>query len=244
MWYNPTLAWVSPFKAKTFPRKCIKDYPKEDSLQLYLRFNEGNGRIAFDYSKYKRHGVIYNTNWGKNDFDKYLWFNGINSYVQTPSFALTGTALSFVMWLNFSKQTFEQQPFNKGTQSSTTGYILIYRNVNTDILSYQYATGTTYATKSALNFFTGYDNQYVFVVITCDYQNKILKFYRNGQLHTAYDITDPMLFPSTSSACYIGSYRGNQHFFKGIIDEVRLYNRILSDQEIRMIYENEKDNYR
>ena len=243
MWYNPTLARISPKKASLLPRKCIKDDPRENGLQLYLRFNEGNGRTTFDYSKYRRHGVIYNASWGKNDVDKGLWFNGINSYVQTPSFALTDTAISIMAWVNFQIQNFWQCIVNKGSQTSSQGYIFFYRRANDNALYYEYATGTSYIGKPAVNFFTGYDNQFILLAVTCDYQNKILKFYRNGQLHTTYNITDPMLFPSTSSACYIGSYRGILHYFKGIIDDVRLYNRLLTDQEISMIYENEKGNY-
>ena len=244
MWYNPTLARISPIKARSLPKRRIKDDPRENSLQLYLRFNEGNGRITFDSSIYRRRGVIVNASWGKNDFDRGLWFNGVNSYVQTPSFTLSGTAISIVAWVNCRLQSFVQIIINKGTQSGSQGYIILYRDFNTYNLYYQYATGSTYITKNAVNFFTGYDNQYVFVAVTCDYQNKILKFYRNGQIHTTYNITDPMLFPSTYSTCYVGAKYNMLQFFKGIIDEVRLYTRILSDQEIRMIYENEKDNYR
>jgi len=244
MWYNPTLTRISAIKARSLPKRCIKDDPRENSLQLYLRFNEGNGRIVFDYSKYKRHGIIYNTNWGKNSVDRGLWFNGINSYVQTPSFALTGTAISILDWVNFRTQSFTQTLLNKNYRNGPLGYLWLYRVAATEGLTFEYATASTWASKAADSFFSGYNDRYVFVSVTCDYQNKILKFYRNGQIHTTYDITDTMIFPSANTVCYIGSYQGSQLFFKGVIDDVGLYNRMLTDQEIRMIYENEKDNYR
>ena len=243
MWYNPTLARISPKKASLLPRKCIKDDPIENSLLLYLRFNEGNGRTIFDSSIYRRQSIIYNANWGKNDVDKGLWFNGINSYVKTPSFTLTGTAISVVAWVNCQKQTYYQTIVNKGIQSSSQGFIHIYRTSNSDTIAFQFATGTIAQTLTSGNFFTGYDNQYLFVAVTCDYQNKILNFYRNGRLYEPRNITDSMVFPSASSECCIGSYQWSMHFFKGVIDEVRLYNRLLTNQEIRMIYESEKGNY-
>ena len=244
MWYNPTLALVSPINAKIFPRKCIKDNPRENNLQLYLRFNEGNGRTTFDYSEYGRHGVIYDASWGKNDVDRGLWFNGVNSYVRTPSFTLSGTSISIVAWVKCAKYDKLQTIVNKEKQSSSQGYIFIYRISNSNAIAFQFTTGTGVQTLTFGNFFTGYDDQYLFVAVTCDYENKILNVYRNGQLYEPRNVADSMIFPSTSSACYIGSYQWNMHFFKGVIDEVRLYNRLLTNQEIRMIYENEKDNYR
>jgi len=244
MWYNPKLTRASTIRAKLLPRRCIKDYPIENNLELYLRFNEGNGGTVFDYSKYRRHGVIYNASWGKNDFDRGLWFNGVNSYVQTPPVALTGTVISIMAWVNCQKQTYNQTIVSKGGQSTNTGYIYIYRWANSNDIIYQYSTGTTWTSKYASDYFSRYDNQYVLVVTTCDYQNQILKFYRNGQIHTTWNITDPMLFPSSNTYARVGAYYWGASYFKDVIDDVRIYTRILSDQEIRMIYENEKDNYR
>lgn len=207
--------------------------PSHDpSCVLAYPFEEASGNTVYDQSASGFHGTIYGATRVQGKLGKGMYFDGVDDYVQSSAFALTGTAISILAWVNCQRQTYLQTIVNKEEQSSTKGYIFIYRYSNDDRLIFQYSTGSNWGGKNANNFFTGYDNKYVFVVITCEYQNKILKFYRNGQLHTSYDITDSMLFPSTNSICYVGSYQGRAMPFQGIIDEVRLYNRLLSDREI------------
>jgi len=52
-----------------------------------------------------------------------------------------------------------------------------------------------------------------------------------------------MLFPDSSRAKYIGSYSGGLDFWKGHLDDVRIYNRALSASEISEIYNKTKDGY-
>ena len=208
----------------------------DPSCVLAYPFEEASDNTVYDQSQYGRNGTISGATRVQGKLGKGMYFDGVDDYVRSSAFTLTGTAISIMAWVNCQIQSSFQMVFNKSTQSPTQGFLMLYREFNTDKLCYQYATGSTYVAKDAVNFFTGFNNQYLFVAVTCDYQNKILKFYRNGQIHTTYSITDPMLFPSASSACYICSYQGSMHFFKGVIDEVRLYNRLLTDQEILKHY--------
>jgi len=72
-----------------------------------------------------------------------------------------------------------------------------------------------------------------------------LKVYRNGaQFDTIKNLTGIPAFPTTNRVKYIGSYNAGQ--FKitdGSLDEVRIYNRGLSDEEVATIYNQTKGNY-
>ena len=207
--------------------------PSHDpSCVLAYPFEENSDTTVYDQSASGFNGTIYGATRVQGKIARGFYFDGVDDYVQSSSFALTGTAISIVAWVNFQKQTYYQTIINKEIQSASQGFIYIFRLANTDTIAFQYATGTFYQTRTSGGFFTGFDNQYMFVAVTCDYENKILKFYRNGRLYEPCNITESIIFPSTNSACYIGSYQGTMHFFNGIIDEVRLYTRLLSDREI------------
>jgi hypothetical protein len=77
-------------------------------------------------------------------------------------------------------------------------------------------------------------NQWVFLAITLS-GNTIKKYYQNGSLITIHAIDSA---PNTTlNSCKIGTRVFPYEYFKGLIDEVRLYNRALSDAEIKSIYD-------
>jgi hypothetical protein len=109
----------------------------------------------------------------------------------------------------------------------------------------EYAIGAPYAYSSifAANFFQNYDNQWTLITVVTDYNNKNAKFYRNGILFYTSTTANNMLFPSSSRIKYIGSYSTGSHFFTGYLDDVRIYNRALTANEISEIYNKTKEKY-
>jgi len=208
----------------------------DPSCVLAYPFEEASDTTVYDQSQYGRNGTIYGATRVQGKLGKGMYFDGVDDYVQSSAFALTGTAISIVAWVKCDEYDKHQTIVSKEKQSSSQGYIFIYRISNSHGIDFQFATGTGIQALSFWYFFVGYDNQYLFVAFTCDYQNKILNVYRNGQLYESRNVADTMIPPSTSSVCYIGSFLRSGFFFKGVIDEVRLYNRLLSDREILELY--------
>ena len=57
----------------------------DDSLILYLSFDEGNGEDAFDTSNYGNNGVLNGgPEWVDGRFGKALKFDGVDDYVEIP----------------------------------------------------------------------------------------------------------------------------------------------------------------
>jgi hypothetical protein len=94
-------------------------------------------------------------------------------------------------------------------------------------------------------FFTGLDNQWIHIVIVCDYNNKTIKAYQNGiQFGNAQVLSGTPLFPSINNIKYIGAWTaGSSKIIDGSLDEVRIYNRGLSAEEVMAIYNQTKSNY-
>jgi hypothetical protein len=89
------------------------------------------------------------------------------------------------------------------------------------------------------------DNQWIHIIIVCDYTNKTVRAYRNGiQFGTTQNLTGNPVFPSVNSVKYIGSYNTSQYkLTDGSFDEVRIYNRGLSAEEIMERYNKTSNRY-
>ena len=75
---------------------------------------------------------------------------------------------------------------------------------------------------------------------TSGYTNKKnFKFYVNGELRNSYTRTGNRFNLNTNENLMIGSNQnGDNNNFKGSMDEVRIYNKALSDEEIGSLYNN------
>lgn len=67
----------------------------------------------------------------------------------------------------------------------------------------------------------------------CVYDGSTLKIYRNGSLLRSGSVTGSITH--TTNQLYIGSYDGGTRF-TGKVDDVRIYNRALSAQEVQQLY--------
>jgi hypothetical protein len=167
-----------------------------------------------------------------------MYYDG-SGYLQTPSFAIPNTGiLTIEMWMK-NKVFAGQQAMMRHSS------ILMRRYTSTDNFWYDYNNGETQPHITFTGFFTGLDNQWIHIVTVCDYINKTLKAFRNG---VQFDVTQTLggtpVFPSADSVTYIGSYTTSLFKLRdGSLDEVRIYNRGLSVEEISQIYNQTKSKY-
>ncbi len=74
-------------------------------------------------------------------------------------------------------------------------------------------------------------NVWYHVAVTYDAATTTMKLYKNGLLIST-NTSVPVASNTATSKLYIGCYNGNNSFFMGNIDEVRIWNRILTPTEI------------
>ena len=168
-----------------------------------------------------------------------LSLDGAGDYISTKSFGLSSSVntLTFNAWVKNSLLGQYQTLFSDGSQSGATAFIWGYRTTGSNQLVWQYANGVTFlADLTSDSFFTNYDNQWMMVTIVVDYTNKSAKFYRNGELVNTDTTINTMLYPSVNRVKYIGTYSPAAHYFKGLIDEVRIYDQALTIGQIQKDY--------
>ena len=120
----------------------------------------------------------------------------------------------------------------------------IFRSGTTYDLTYYNAQGTI-SGFTLVNFFQNLDNQWIHVVIVIDYPNKRGYGYRNGiQFDTTKTISGTPVFPSTNDEKYFGKFWTAPAFLTdGSLDEVRIYNRRLSAEEVAARYNSTRGRY-
>jgi hypothetical protein len=71
--------------------------------------------------------------------------------------------------------------------------------------------------------------------IACSFNGRVQKLYLNGKL-VAQQSIDTMEICDTDPLRIGSWWQGDSQFFDGILDEVRVYNRALTDTEIFQLY--------
>ncbi len=191
--------------------------------------NSGNRTV--DISKYNNsgtcYGVLSNTtcNWTTGRFGMGLQFDGVDDYVSIKSTISMpdNTAWTVSFWSN--PGTLQTSDYFVGGGGS------IYTNLLGDII-YQAKTGgsaTVYANIPA--------NKWSSISVVCnglDINN--IEIFANGA-----SVGVRSVGTSDIDISNMGKHLTNYH--QGIIDEVRIYNRSLSAQEILMHYQSEFQKY-
>ena len=166
-------------------------------------------------------------------------FDGVDDYIEAPYHSsYSSNEFSFSLWVNPSANSSSyQSPFTfRGTHQ---GFLLYKDPDNT--WSPWVGTGSDWGGSTNLSNITL--NEWVF--ITCTYNGSNFAGYKNGNLISS---SSPSFAPNTSRPVRIGA--GNtdspnpDFFFNGIVDELRFYNRALSDAEIKQLQIIDNPNFR
>jgi len=199
----------------------------EDSQVAHYACNEGTGTSVGDTSRLENTGTASNITWSANaaPADGYsLSFNGTSSYVNcgTKSGLNINGPITVMTWINPSaSQSGEGAILGNGGSS----YLLTY--YHNDGKVYWYINGGGNYISASVPADT-----WSHVAATYDKQN--MKIYINGSLvSTSGTYTSAI---ASGSAFYLGSIGGTTYYFKGKLDEARVYNRALSSTDISARY--------
>jgi len=217
-----------------------RDHPLARGLVGCWLLNEGSGDKAHDYSGQGNLGTLTNmdpaTDWVGSLHGGALDFDGSNDCMDVGASSVLEptTGLTVVAWVkrtgalaNFSGI------FSSRKLSNNKGYMLVGDSSNY-INFYLYGdSGWIYAkTNNPISLNISYQ-----IIGTWD--GSTVRIYVNGILQTTTGITANISYPTTFSQNHlIGQYGGSpdDKYWPGIIDEVQIYNRALSAQEIAWLY--------
>jgi Concanavalin A-like lectin/glucanases superfamily/Protein of unknown function (DUF1565) len=198
----------------------------------YWKFDEGSGTSVSDASGNGSTGSLLNGPvWTTGIKGTALSFDGVDDYVDlgsSPSVNITGAALTLQAWV-------------KGSSPGNYKYIVS----KTDGLDVGYGLYT--GISGTLRFYVGkgaglivtpdvtspWDNRWHHVVGT--YDGSKLNLYIDGVAGASVAATGNIA-DSSARSLNIGRFSEGGFSFKGVIDDVQIYNRALSSTEIQQLY--------
>jgi len=188
-----------------------------------------------DISGNGRDGAISGATWVLGPLGWELDFDATDDSTATPSFSLgSGGALTFSFLVKSSVHATVISTFiNKSEQSAANPFIFIYRAALEYHLTFQYCDGDSFELLSATNIFTlANEGKYVLITVVADYDNGIVKFYRNKDFVIGFSGLT-MVYPSANSIAYLGSYQGSAHYSGDIALFKGVWSRAFTEQQIK-----------
>src|SRR5262245_11874324 len=197
-------------------------------------FDEGTGTAANDSSGQGNAATLRNgVAWVTGQHDKAVSFDGANDYITIANSASTnisGNALTLSMWIN-------PQPLAGGDS------VVISKFWNTNMTSpyYQYGLelgggnrtdfyiGTSSGPKIAFGGTTLPYNQWTYLAITFD--GSQVRTYANGTLVNTQTLSASIT--ARGNAMNIGADANVAQFNKGLLDDLRIYSRVLTQAQIQ-----------
>ncbi|WKZ24480.1 MAG: prepilin-type N-terminal cleavage/methylation domain-containing protein [Patescibacteria group bacterium] len=192
-----------------------------DSLIAYWKFDEAAGSIAYDLSGNNRHGTLTDgAVWetGNNCLSgSCIAFNGSSSYVAIPSIPSNNNDMTLIFYAKFLSANGAFPGILGG--SSTGAYNARISSSAVNLRGLAISLSPTIAINA----------DSVIAIVREDQVNA--RVYNNGNLVGSRNDLDTGEIGWHNK---IGGYKSSI-FFHGYLDEVRLYNRALSEEEIQAL---------
>jgi hypothetical protein len=203
------------------------------NLVLYLTFDEGSGNIVYDYSGNKNNGTLVNgPTWTDGKFGKAISFDGVNDYVNLPLSLRDQTdptlnPISIAFWIK--SNSLESSHWDEVVIGGWAyhWFVSIPNNIPT---AYIYnSSAYLFSVSSGVQLQPGTWTQ---IVVTYDIDHSISIYVNGVKKNKAYWIGS---FTRATTYMRIGGRGSN--FINGTIDEVMVFNRSLTDDEVKFLYQ-------
>lgn len=210
----------------------------DTGLVLDMRFDENstgtaNSTKIYDSSKSANDGAWYGhtrPNWTSGKYGSGLLFDGVNDYVDVGN-AIQPDYFTIGAWVMTAELPFSPWAFIASNNDGIDNSFELQGFEDQSYLRLVVATtGSDNIISSAIQ-----KDTWVYVVATFD--GTTMKIYLNGKLDNSKVHGTPGAIIKSGNPLYIGWRPAKDHAsWNGTIDEVRIYNRTLSADEVRALY--------
>jgi len=247
------LAWDGGYlwNADQYTGKIYKIYvgpPIEPpEFVLYLPMDEGSGSTIYDQSGNGNNGTIYGASWATGVSGSTLEFDGVDDYAEVhENTNLDGfDDFSVSIWIkpttDLNSSTGRQDFYYKGPPVQwVTSYALNYDDVDGQ-LQFNLHSQSDWFSYASVRYETEFNaGQWYHIAVTYDGLSEVI-MYVNGRPQ-GVDVggdhgTISGLVVDNSYDLRLGARTDNQYYFNGAIDELRIYDRKLSDEEVLALHE-------
>ncbi len=201
----------------------------EDSLILYMSFDTVNGKNTIDHSKYENHGELKGApKLVDGKFGKALELNGTSDWVEVPHHeTLTvGKDVTVMAWIHTERH---EGPNNQRWQgiiakSNNPRSYSLYTEIPSKCMAFSVNSGTSVCTGEVKL------NTWQHVVAQVD--GTTHRYWLNGKKAGEFGGKKPPPGKADTQNVMIGRTHEGRREFLGMMDEVRIWNRALSEEEV------------
>ena len=211
----------------------------DDQLVLYLSFDEGKGQAAKDASKHKNNGTLHKAGWDKGEYGNAVKLTGDKGgWVEVPdSTSLDITdEITIAHWIYPTKFTDEWNRIVVKTWKGDTDPWMIYGTYQVPVGDFADTSG-----KTGFNVFADDEARWghtdealkvdTWTHMAATYDGKVLKIYYNGKVKM--ETKGSGKIDTNDVPVSIGrNSEGNREHYVGLIDEVAIWNKALTQAQI------------
>ena len=202
--------------------------PSDDSLILYLSFDELDGDRVADHSQYGNDGTIAGApELVPGKFGNALKFNGESDWVEVPHAEILTVeeSVTVMAWINAERHQGPDAQRWQGivAKSNNPRSYSFYTEFPSECLHLSAGGGSVCEGTVALN-------EWQHVVAQVD--DGTHRYWLNGEMAGEFDGKNLLPGAADTASVLVGKTHENNREFLGLIDEVRIWNRALSEDEV------------
>jgi hypothetical protein len=205
-------------------------------FRAYWPLDEGSGTNAVDASGYGRDGTITSGTWVTGIKSNALSFNGSSSTVTLPASAFSSISdqVSIAVWTYGGSTLPKASTVLYAQDASGKRVFNIHLPWSNGTVFWDAGNSTGYDRISKAATASQYKNAWNHWVFTKNATTGVMNIYLNGTLwHTA---TGKVKTVGTITTATLGSQLGTSNFYHGVLDDVKVFNRALSSDEVYDVY--------
>lgn len=209
----------------------------KDAIGIWL-FDEGKGNVVKDLSGNGNDGTfVVGGDFVDGKFGKAVKFNGVNQCIEVPhsdSLNIDGDQVTILCWFYWEGSGDAWQTFvSKGPMSGTNENWAYFINSGG---TYTHFVITPNGVRQTINSPGGAFKPKEWNFTAGTYDGKRVRIYMNGKLVTDQPMTGKLT--PNKNTLRIGHREGSSHWWNGMLDEIGVFRRALSEDEINDIMNN------
>ncbi len=206
--------------------------------------NENSGSIVFDSSGNNNHGIIHDAEWTQGINESGLSFDGASCVKvnESNSLNIDEDQLTLEAWVKWNETPSNADDWAnilfKETDRAWGPHYQLQHDQNNEHFEF---TISTIESDNAYLWSTTEVQKDVWYYVVGTYDGSEMKIYVNGSLENTKNVHGN--FITSTKPVYLGCRSGIERFFNGIIDEVSIYNYVLTPSQIIERYNQTIENY-
>jgi hypothetical protein len=202
------------------------------------------GSLLADKTPYENDGTIYGATFTtdrKGQANRAMYFDGVNDYIDCGNNSSLSMGLgdqTIAMWVKFASISASGNKTlimnGGGDLNPGNPGIWMYKMSTLSDVRFNFSDGTAGRVSKVIAYIN--DTKWHHLIVIIDRDKGVTAYVDGMSFGITSNITGQKSSVKNIFSTRIGGYSATQHPFNGSIDDVRIYNRALSEEEITLLY--------